>query len=106
MRVLKHTPGPWFSYPKSLQVADKRFWFAEDGSRHGETPNMVIDCMTEADCHLIAAAPDLLEALQAVLAILPVCPQNTGIAGIEARYNCAVVGARAAIAKATGESND
>lgn len=42
----------------------------------------------------------LREALTEVLAILPVCPQNTGIAGIEARYNFAVVGARAALARA------
>lgn len=94
-----HKIGPWFAYPKSLQVADKRFWFAEDGSRHGETPNMLIDCMTEAECHLIAAAPDLRDALRGVLEILPICPKNTGLVGIEAKYEAAVVAARAALAK-------
>ena len=86
-----HKIGPWFAYPKSLQVADKRFWFAEDGSRHGETPNMLIDCMTEAECHLIAAAPDLLEALQLALPHLE---------AVALKDNAAYALARAALAKA------
>ncbi len=48
---------------------------------------------------LLAERDALREALTEVLAILPVCPQNTGIVGIEARYNAAVVGARAALSK-------
>lgn len=60
----KHTPGPWYAYPNVLQVADKKYWFTDDGARHGDTPNMVIECARVADAHLIAAAPDLLQACQ------------------------------------------
>ena len=56
----------------------------------------------EAGARVRAAAPELLDALRGVLSILPSCPRNSGIEGIEARYNAAVVTARAAIAKATG----
>lgn len=39
-------------------------WFDEDGARCGETPNIVIECPTEADARLIAAATDMLEELR------------------------------------------
>lgn len=61
----KHTKGPWFAHPFTLQVVDKKMWFDEDGSRHGDTPNMVINCDSQADTHLIAAAPEMLAALEA-----------------------------------------
>lgn len=58
----------------------------------------------EADKSLDALI-DCAEALQSVLEILPVCPQNTGIVGIEARYNFAVVGAREALARLNGDDH-
>lgn len=66
----KHTPGPWYAHPLTLQVVDKKMWFDEHGARHGDTPNMVIDCNSVADTHLIAAAPEMLSALKAALPIL------------------------------------
>ena len=97
----KHTPGPWElmedRIPGSLELGANGRAICEIWRRNDpETEN--------ANASLITAAPDLLEALEAVMAILPVCPKNTGIAGIEARYNFAVVGARAAIAKAIGHA--
>lgn len=59
----RHTPGPWFVMPNGFYVADKKVWFEDDGSRRGETPNIIIECPTEADAHLIAAAPEMRAAL-------------------------------------------
>ena len=66
----QHTPGPWYVLPSVMQVVDKKVWFDESGARHGDTPNMVINCNRAADAHLIAAAPEMLSALKAVLPIL------------------------------------
>jgi len=66
----KHTPGPWYAHPSTLQVVDKKMWFDENGARHGDTPNMVINCNSAADTHLIAAAPEMLSALKSVLPLL------------------------------------
>ena len=63
----KHTPGPWYAHPATQQVVDKEMWFDEHGARHGDTPNMVIDCNSVADTHLISAAPDMLAALEHIL---------------------------------------
>ena len=62
--MTKHTPGPWYAHPLTLQVVDKKMWFDEYGARHGDTPTMVIDCNSLADTHLIASAPELLAALE------------------------------------------
>lgn len=59
-----HTPGPWFVTPDGHHVTDRLVWFDEDGARCGETPNIVIECPTEADSRLVAAAPDMLEELR------------------------------------------
>ena len=100
----KHTPGPWYARPFTLQVVDKKIWFDDDGSRHGETPNMVIECQRAADTHLIAAAPEMLSALKAVLPILDRAFEYDGnVFGI--KHNDAVDAdelIRAAISKAEG----
>lgn len=58
----KHTPAPWRVIKKEYPVGYSEYEIAwsEDGE-------LVCDVVyTEADARLIAAAPDLLEALQAV----------------------------------------
>lgn len=101
----KHTPGPWYAHPATQQVVDKEMWFDEHGARHGDTPNMVIDCNSVADTHLIAAAPDMLAALKAAIPILDRAFEYDGnVFGI--KHNDAVDAdelIRAAIAKAEGE---
>lgn len=84
-----HTDGPWFVTPDGFRVTDKKTWFDQDGSRHGETPNIVIFAETKANACLIAAAPDMLEALRTIATC----------------SNCASsrATARAAIAKAEGK---
>lgn len=111
-----HTPGPW----------TLRLWMVE--TAHGKIPNVnndggryvmaedgriaLVDCRTDfkrgghltvcaerdANAHLIAAAPELLEALKAALLIMRhVCTEL----GVE---HCVRCKAAAAIAKAEGRS--
>lgn len=84
----QHTPGPWTT----------------DGKAETDTLDIVsplgrvamLDCSHDLmleDARLIAAAPDLLAALEGLLNALP-----------SATTHPAIKAARAAIAKATGES--
>lgn len=102
----KHTPGPWFITGRMTKYIEARI----DGGMLQE----VAACgPTEADCGygdqqranamLIAAAPDLLEALESSNLNL-----HTGTMFIDGECKCSqcefVRKARAAIAKAKGES--
>lgn len=85
----KHTPGPWrfSSHPH-----DGNYMRIHCGSDPREGDNLRGYC-GEANARLIAAAPELLEALQAFAnEIVPINPHDP-----------LWVNARAAIAKATGE---
>src|SRR5689334_1751172 len=71
MSETKHTPGPWYATADpdratwwiSQQPEGGTFWIAEavDGLMNDET---------EPNARLIAAAPDLLEACQAIDALM------------------------------------
>ena len=75
----KHTPGPWKLEPYDPCLAGEDFqwggiWAGPvmlDGINYGQPPNTPIkpDALKrmEADARLIAAAPDLLDALLMVL---------------------------------------
>lgn len=87
----QHTPGPWEYIPGEEPAFLPRVQRGIEGefvvmglSRYRE----------EADARLIAAAPDLLEALQDALCALECCGKDYPAASK----------ARAAIAKATGEA--
>ena len=89
------SPAPWFSDTGRNAVYDKRVWFDESGARFGDTPNLVvrIEGGRPADVHLIAAAPELLEALADCVAHMHwTQPQG----------ETALKKAKAVIAKATG----
>jgi hypothetical protein len=65
----KHTPGPWILV--GSEVHDRPTRFDDDGVRVGETPCMIASAsimpnkgQREANARLIAAAPELLEALR------------------------------------------
>ncbi|WP_261832182.1 hypothetical protein [Leminorella grimontii] len=85
MTEFKGTSGPWFANCESV-------W---SGVQYGKDSLFICDAATgindEDDARLIAAAPDLLEALKAALA-----------SGVLTTYHAGL--ARAAIAKALGES--
>jgi len=109
-----HTPGPWVvtsTYDGSRTIAILR----------GLTPigshvNSSVDYMGDstgtqlnADAHLIAAAPELLQALQVILEEPHGCPfcdsgrlRTPDVPGKEHTENCGFYLARRAIAKAEG----
>lgn len=91
MSEQKHTPGPW-------KEADYFIWPSNGGNVqfpiHARKRGRIALALTkQADARLIAAAPDLLEALQNLLAV------HQGEGGT--KYHAGDI-ARAAIAKATG----
>jgi hypothetical protein len=97
-----HTPGPWVYFYKhkydewhvSIPIpgSSMRFGIFDDGVR-SENP--------EADARLIAAAPDLMDALKALLSLDDDHQRGKGDEDVcqEVRM------ARAAIAKATGATS-
>ena len=95
---MSHTPGPWTT---KVSPHDNRVVLI-DSKTHGAIGELVYaDTRKAADAHLIAAAPDLLKALQIITA--DVCDRfdmdsDTTNPGMK----WAVSEARAAIAKATG----
>ena len=110
----KHTPGPWTSYPCNLEKYSRvitakgaMVQVAYTGLEHSDqvamTKEVYGDRMTygpgeetAANARLIAAAPDLLSALNGAIEHWPV-PSSI------CKDRHAYEAARAAIAKATGE---
>ena len=97
MSQAKHTPGPW---QVTIDCGANVIRAAEKEVRDGVIAYMFSDCVAstwggvnEANARLIAAAPDLLAALIDV------------VGDDESLQNPWRVAARAAIAKATGETS-
>lgn len=95
----KHTPGPW-SGPYYDNHPGDRGWWVHNGLE-GQDEYAVAVTFTgnpnqEADARLIAAAPDLLEACKLLMEYSGIIEERDG--------NWATEKARAAIAKAEGES--
>lgn len=66
----QHTPGPWHIVNNNSAIHDRVTKFDKDGARIGDTPmgiaTIEIQCTDErkvANARLIAAAPELLDAL-------------------------------------------
>jgi hypothetical protein len=92
----KHTPGPWRRGLSGGIVADSPV----DGGVANDDDNLrayggylIAETIAECNRELIAAAPDLLMACEAVMAD---CPEKLG--------NVALVLLRSALAKARGET--
>ena len=97
MSEAKHTPGPWHWNEKHQLVGPL---VPDDGYMEAHHPRIVetdggFYPPTEADRHLIAAAPDLLEALAALM-------DAHAIPSSICKERSVYEKARAAIAKATG----
>ena len=84
--MTKHTPGPWKNQHDLTRGRDPIGILSADGME------VVAEASSEANAQLIAAAPDLLEALKAVQR-LDYFREHNGLADT----------VRAAIAKAEGE---
>ena len=102
----KHTPGPWVIADGGPIIADSQNMIAvtldmfdsnEDLSTWIQT--RVTRPEREANARLIAAAPELLEALEELVTALDYAVTRRS----RARRDAAVKSARAAIAKARGE---
>jgi hypothetical protein len=85
MTDTKHTPGTWHSNVTAIWSGEKIIAVA-----YGDDPDCKPDGRMKANARLIAAAPDLLNAL-------------TVLADVAERKGIPCDAARAAIAKATGE---
>ena len=89
--MTKHTPGPWrTSGTQSFYV------FAGD--------EVVTNGSTQANARLIAAAPDLLAALESLFEHCAMVHKQWGDGDNTRQADAAINAARAAIAKATGGS--
>ena len=91
----KHTPGPWFIDQRTYDGGVTTHYKITASEGHGWSGNRymsVSGCIDERDARLIAAAPELLEALEAALKLIELVMP---VAGDVTRK------ARAAIAKAT-----
>lgn len=97
-----HTPGPWLITDSGTFVyalngrGSNRFWLSVSAAG----PDHATQAEREANARLIAAAPELLEALQWYV---DNDGTNIGQPGNEP-YEAGLNRARAAIAKATGET--
>ena len=121
MSKQQHTPGPWEVIGQHVftklgatnahgsKAHDRGGWNIATinpwacTNQDGEDEDMPVS-ETMANACLIAAAPELLEALEA---ILPFIPNTSASEGGAARFSANVAAAdkvRAAIAKARGES--
>ena len=87
----KFTPGPWFANGRYIGTAKHMSAIGECRDVNG---NWCDDVKASANASLIAAAPELLEALQDALCALECCGKVSPVA----------TKASAAIAKATGEA--
>ena len=94
----KHTPGPWKIVGNAISSIPAELFNVLIGIEYedGECPIMAVHNVNGdyADAKLIAAAPELLEAIKALLERYVLAIGNEGIECLTAR---------AAIAKATGE---
>jgi hypothetical protein len=105
MSMQKHTPGPWTAKDESGQYFCDHDWHAESDSAslscsapihaNGEVVAIAVtegwsDAKIDANARLIAAAPDLLDALESLV-------EGMDASGIKGSY---LESARAAIAKA------
>lgn len=94
MSAAKHTPGPWRSLSDNYSGESHRMVVDSNGASLFDSVNRspAADDSTEhADLVLAAAAPELLEALRAVVRVAD-------------RATVEFDAARAAIAKATGDA--
>lgn len=93
MNAVKHTPGPWAVYDDSRDGKTGRIEIAA----RGKTVARIYHSVAAEDlpnARLIAAAPELLEAMNQMVANFGDTPSEA-VVGLGA--------ARAAVAKATGE---
>jgi hypothetical protein len=95
---MKHTPGPW--------IIDRSHKVDRDGTTIWADDVIIADCVPDqhenhkANAHLIAAAPDLLEAMKELFKQCAMTHKHWGDGCNNREATAAIKAARAAIAKA------
>lgn len=114
MSAAKHTPGPW--EPIKLNSAPLGLWAVNAPGYGGRNPLVcgmeyskggpILHAESEANARLIAAAPDLLEALKEMVAGDAEAIEEAQALGVPFPEEMLATfkKARAAIARATGET--
>lgn len=102
----KHTEGPWSVW----KVNDNEWCICgpEECGRHSHFASVRVGYMwheeEQANAKLIAAAPDMLEALQALYEHCAMVHKEWGEGCNQKQADAAIVAGRAAIEKATGKA--
>lgn len=103
----KHTPGPWRAgKPTDAIVADTPADYGDEASNLHYGGHLIAESVAVCNRPLIAAAPELLEALQALVSDAEdaeILNQQQGFHYIAAERRGRINAAYAAIAKAKGE---
>jgi hypothetical protein len=79
----RHTPGPWRAYCRDITYRDGAWWPEEEFLQwevEGPPEPYGRGSYHQADAHLIAAAPDLLHALERALENNTLPPDITALA--------------------------
>lgn len=97
--MTKHTPGPWNFKPANASHKTRYISSPDDSSGGNWIVANILH--SDADARLIAAAPELLEALQALFENCAMIHKNWGDGDNSRAADNAIERARAAIAKAT-----
>ena len=104
MSKAKHTEGPWTLRPLNEEIGEYEIVGPRHSDETGESEYIAVVCgglpESEANARLIAAAPELLEALEELLSAVD---KACGTAIPRGSFSAARKAARDAIAKATGE---
>lgn len=108
--MLKHTPGPWHFHKKESEAAfridAKGDEWQELATVYQVPPYTHLMEQGEANARLIAAAPEMLDALKLARAHVQwrvSCEFNAGAPPTGTKAHAALVALDAAIAKAEGE---
>ena len=110
----RHTPGPWHS--EKMRAPNGGTYYRvftdrdKDAAPHEQVNGPVAQVFCDyggfgtpdGNAHLIAAAPDLLAALEVLMHAVD--PYSTGPDDVEPYFRAPMDAARAAIAKARGEA--
>lgn len=104
MSEAKHTPGPWWDTESGVRDRGGYICHTRPAQRYPDQDERFEKETQEraANKRLIAAAPDLLEACQAIIKYDEGDPDDC--AALMLDYASAVEAARAAIGKATGDA--
>lgn len=94
------TPGPWFAQVSGIEIGGVGFVGTAAQIADDDADPVASNVIIAADAHLIAAAPDLFAAVEALLA--PKINSLMSVADGRA-YRIAEIAAVAALAKARGE---